>query len=222
ITPSDEILELDFPTQSNLPTNKLKTLALKDGYKDNQKLGFKRTHYPWLYEIPAEFAGKIKAPHIALDLYPRLEAISTTDGNAAVQVNVRHEGKLNQAHFVLFDFDRIYLALQAFKQQRSWSNLRLDKQRLLDFCNGDQGWYSLYMPKVEFEVRSFADIKRLEDILIRLLCDYTDRFYKALKVGYEGQFYEVVPTHDEHGSMLKLYHFEIDDSDDGHEYLKKL
>ena len=222
ITPSDEIIELDFPTQPNLPTKKLKTLALKDGYKDNQKLGFKRTHYPWLYEIPAEFDGKIKTPHIALDLYPRLEAISTTEGSAALQLNVRYEGKLNQAHFALFDFDRIYLALQAFKQQRSWSNLRLDKQRLIDFCLADQSWYTLYMPKPEFEARSFADIKRLEDILIRLLCDYTDRFYKALKTGYEGQFYEVIPMHDEHGSMLKLYHFEIDDSDDGHEYLKKL
>lgn len=77
-------------------------------------------------------------------------------------------------------------------------------------------------PLPEFEAKSFADIKRLEDILIRLLCDYTERFYKALKTGYEGQFYEVIPMHDEHGSMLKLYHFEIDDSDDGHEYLKKL
>ncbi|MGR5933394.1 DEAD/DEAH box helicase family protein [Enterobacter asburiae] len=222
ITPSDEIIELDFPTQPNLPTKKLKTLALKDGYRDNQKLGFKRTHYPWLYVIPAEFDGKIKTPHIALDLYPRLEAISTTEGSAALQLNVRHEGKLNQAHFALFDFDRIYLALQAFKQQRNWSNLRLDKQRLIDFCLGQHSWYTLYMPKSEFEAKSFADIKRLEDILIRLLCDYTERFYKALKTGYEGQFYEVIPMHDEHGSMLKLYHFEIDDSDDGHEYLKKL
>ncbi|MEC8011850.1 MAG: DEAD/DEAH box helicase family protein [Pseudomonadota bacterium] len=222
ITPSDEIIELDFSTRPNLPSKKLKTLALKDGYKDNQKLGFKRTHYPWLYEIPTEFVGKIKTPHISLDLYPRLEAISTTEGNAAMQLNVRNEGKLNQAHFALFDFDRIYLALQAFKQQRSWSNLRIDKQRLMDFCEGEQSWYTLYMPKPEFEARNFADIKRLEDILIRLLCDYTDRFYKALKTGYEGQFYEVIPMHDEHGSMLKLYHFEIDDSDHGHEYLKKL
>ncbi len=222
ITPSDEIIELDFPTQPNLPSKKLKTLALKDGYKDNQKLGFKRTHFPWLYEIPAEFDGKIKTPHIALDMYPRLEAISTTDGNAALQTNVRNEGKLNQSHFTLFDFDRIYLALQAFKQQRSWSNLRLDKKRLIDFCLGDQSWYTLYMPEPEFKAKSVADIKRLEDILIRLLCDYTDRFYKALKTGYEGQFYEVIPMHNEHGSMLKLYQFEVEDSDDGHEYLKKL
>lgn len=222
VTPSDEIIELDFETQPNLPKQKLKTLALKDGYKDNQKLGFKRTHFPWLYEIPTEFDGKIKVPHIVVDLYPKLEAISTIGGSTAVQTNMRNEGKLNQSYYSLFDFDRIYLALQSYKQQRSWSNLRLDKQRLIDFCLGDQSWYTLHMPATEFEAKSIKDIKRMEDILINLLCDYTDRFYKALKMGYEGQFYEVIPMHDEHGSMLKLYQFEVEDSDDGHEYLKKL
>lgn len=59
ITPSDEIIELNFETCINLPESKLKSLALKDGYKDNQIKGFKRTHFPWLYEVPAEFEGKI-------------------------------------------------------------------------------------------------------------------------------------------------------------------
>lgn len=222
ITPSDEILELDFPTRANLPTGKLKTLTLKDGYKDNQKLGFKRTHFPWLYDIPAEFDGKIKLPHVMLDLYPRLEALSSDSSPIKSKAEARHQGKLNQSLFVLFDFDRIYLALQAFKQQRSWSNLRLDKQKLIDFCNSSQAWYTLYMPKSSFDVVAFSDIRRQEDILIHLLIDYTDRFYKSLKFGYEGQFYEVISMQDEHGSMLKLYHFEINDSDNGHEYLKKL
>jgi hypothetical protein len=222
VTPSDEILELDFPTQPNLPTKKLKTLALKDGYKDNQKLGFKRTHFPWLYEIPSQFEGKIKLPHVMLDLYPRVEALSSTDKGDKTPVEARNQGKLNQAHFDLFNFDRIYLALQNFKQLRAWSNLRLDKQRLLNFCMGAQDWYTLYIPKPELAANRMVDIQKQEDILLRLLCDYTDRFYKSLKTGYEGQFYEVVNMHEEHGSMLKLYHFEIDDSDDGLEYLEKL
>src|SRR5690606_1630338 len=84
ITPSDEIIELDFPTKSNLPTGKrLKTLKLKDGYKDNQIKGFKRTRFPWLYEVPTDFAGKIKTPHATLDLYPRIEALSTKNNVAA-------------------------------------------------------------------------------------------------------------------------------------------
>ena len=46
------------------------------GYKDNQKLGFKRTHYPWLYEIPAEFDGKIKTPGILLPGSALLSAVA--------------------------------------------------------------------------------------------------------------------------------------------------
>jgi len=222
ITPSDEVLELDFPTRANLPASKLKTLALKDGYKDNQKLGFKRTHFPWLYEVPAVFLGKIKLPHVVLDLYPRVEALSTQKGGATSTTEARNKGKLNTDLFSLFDWDRIYLALQNHKIQRSWSNLRLDRQRLIDFCNGDAGWYTLYVPAAELAVHSFADVRKQEDILLRLLTDYTDRFYKALKSGYEGQFYDVVHLDAEHGSMLKLYQFEIENNDDGLEYLKRL
>lgn len=227
ITPSDEILELDFPTRANLPAGTLKTLALKDGYKDNQKRGFKRTHFPWLYEIPDEFEGKIKTPQIMLDLYPRVEALST-QRNASQSKGLqgakedRNKEKLNTDYFSVFDWDRIYLALQDYKIQRSWSNLRLDRQKLIDFCSGSDEWYTLYIPAAELRVRSFSDIRKQEDILIRLLIDYTDRFYNALKKGYEGQFYDIIHIDEDHGSMLKLYQFEIDNNDDGEEYLQKL
>jgi len=222
ITPSDEVLELDFPIRANLPKGKLKTLALKDGYKDNQKQGFKRTHFPWLYEIPAEFQGKIKSPHVALDLYPRVEALSSKGGVAVSTTEARNKAKLNQTLFAIFNWDRIYLALQEYKIQRSWSNLRLERQRLIDFCSGMQDWYTLFIPAAELAVATFVDIRKQEDILLRLLTDYTDRFYNALKKGYEGQFYDITHIDEEHGSMLKLYQFEIDNSDDGLEYQAKL
>ena len=222
VTPSDEILELDFPTRANLPAGKLKTLALKDGYKDNQKLGFKRTHFPTLYEIPAQFKDKIKLPHVVLDLYPRVEALSTQDKSAASLTEARHKGQLNTALFPLFDWDRIYLTLQNHKLQRSWSNLRLDRQKLMDFCIGSTGWYTLFVPEAELALTDFSAIQKQESILVRLLTDYTDRFYKSLKTAYEGQFYDVVRMDEDHGSMLKLYQFEIDNTDDGLEYQKKL
>lgn len=221
VTPSDEILELDFETRANLPASQLKTLSLKDGYKDNQKLGFKRTHYPWLYEVPKQFENKIKPAHVVLDLYPRVEALATK-GNPVQQTEARHQGKLNSKLFAVFDWDRIYLALLNFKLQRSWSNLRLDMDKLKTFIEGSSDWYTLFIPATELNIRSFADVRKQEGILIRLLCDYTDRFYKTLKTAYEGQFYDIVRMTADHGSMLKLYHFEIEDSADGHVYLQKL
>ena len=222
ITPSDEILELDFPTRTNLPAGKLKTLALKDGYKDNQKLGFKRTHFPWLYEIPEKFKGKIKPPHVVLDLYPRVEALASNEKGSIATTEARHKGTLNASLLAIFDWDRIYLALQDYKLQRSWSNLRLDRQKLIDFCVGAPDWYTLFIPAAELAVNTFSDIRKQEAILIRLLTDYTDRFYKALKTGYEGLFYDVTHIDEAHGSMLKLYQFEIENNDDGLEYHRKL
>jgi hypothetical protein len=223
ITPSDEMIELDFETRINLPESKLKSLALKDGYKDNQIKGFKRTHFPWLYEVPSEFEGKINKVHIDLDLYPKIEALSTQDKTGTViNSNVRHSGKIASATMALFDFDRIYLAIQEFKQQRSWSNLRLECSRLMDFCLAKNDWYTLYIPQAELAIRNIADIRKQEDILIRLLQDYTDRFYKSLKTAYEGQFYDIVHIKNDDDALLKVYHFEIDNTDDGEAYEKQI
>ena len=115
----------------------------------------------------------------------------------------------------LFDFDRIYLALQEYKQLRSWSNLRLTRLRLKDFCLEDGDWYTLYIPPNELAIHTIADIRKQEDILIRLLQDYTDRFYKTLKTAYEGQFYQVDNVKEDDGALLKMYHFEIDGTGDG-------
>ncbi len=225
VSTSDEIIELDFETRHSpcFPKDKLKSLALKDGYKDNQKNGFKRKQFPLLYEIPAEFAGKIKKPHIELDLYPRLEALSTQGGGTAGAVtNIRQIGKIASTAMSMFDFDRIFLAVQEYKLQRSMSNLRLDRQRLEAFCTGFNSWYTLHIPAAELIIRTFSDIRKQEDFLIRLLQDYTDRLYKTLKNAYEGQFYEVVQVRGDDDTMLKVYHFEIEDTDDGQEYLRRL
>ncbi|ABQ24806.1 DEAD/DEAH box helicase family protein [Geotalea uraniireducens] len=225
VTTSDEIIELNFETRlsPHFPKDKLKSLALKDGYKDNQRNGFKRKQFPWLYDIPAEFAGKIRTPHIELDLYPRLEALSSQDkGVGTPVITVRQTGKIASATMALFDFDRIYMGLQEYKLQRSWSNLRLDRQRLEAFCIESNGWYTLHIPASDLAIKTIADIRKQEDILIRLLQDYTDRFYKSLKNAYEGQFYEVVSVRGDDDTMLKVYHFEIEDSDDGQEYKKRL
>ncbi len=229
ITPTDEIIELDFPTRTNLPAKSLKTLRLKDGYKDNQKLGFKRIHFPSLYEVPAAFIDpetgrpKIKPPHVVVDLYPRIQALASGEARGAAKPkDARETGKLSSQALCFFDWNRVFLAVQEHKLLSSWSNLRVDRDRLKAFCLGDTSWYTLYVPASELVIRRLEDLRRQEDILIQLLTDYTERFYQSLKAAYEGQFYEVIPLHDDHGSILKLYHFEIEDSDDGNTYLQRL
>ena len=223
ITPSDEIIQLDFPTRSNLPTDRcLKTLKLRDGYKDNQINGFKRVHFPWLYEIPTEFEDKIKPPHVMLDLYPRVEALASDRKSTDVDGKARYSGKIDRSIMAMFDWDRIYLSLQEYKLLKSWSNLRLDKNRLQQFCVERDDWYTLLMPANELKFAGFQSILKLQNVLIQLLFDYTDRFYQGLKAAYEGQYFDIDEVTEDHGSMLKLYQFDIENSDEGESYLTKL
>jgi hypothetical protein len=228
ITPTDEILELDFPTKANLPGNKLKTLGLKDGYKDNQKNGFKRKHFPSLYEVPAAFMDaetrqpKIKMPKVVLDLYPRIEALSSTSKGSPSKKEARSEATISVDVMEHFDWEQLYLEVQDYKLQRSWTNLRVDQERLKTFCTSNDTWYTLFAPESEMQISRYSDVRKQQNILSQLLIDYTDRFYKALKNAYEGQFYEIISMDGEHGSMLKLYHFEIEDNDEGQLYMCRL
>ncbi len=227
VTPTDELLELNFPIRPNLPVTKLKTLGLKDGYRDNQRNGFKNIHRVNLYEIPAEFIdpktkkAKIKNIHTTHDLYPRIDVIQgkdQKDGKAAQ----RNKGKIPEICFKHFNWDRIYLAVQEHKMRQSWHNLRVDHNRLRQFCEQSQDWFTLFAPTSEFKLNTYKDLLRMEDILITLLLDYTDRFYNSLKHAYQSQHYEVITLKENHGSMLKLYKFDIDDTDDGRLYLQQL
>lgn len=223
ITPSDDVIQLDFPTRTNLPKGtRLKTLKLKDGYKDNQIDGFKRVHFPTLYEVPEEFAGKIRLPHVTLDLYPRVEAIITKADPAVRAADQRHAGKLSPQAVACFDWDELFNSLQTYKLLKSWSNLRVDKDALVKFCQANDSWYTLFVPEAELNVSGFADVQKQQAIMVQLLTDYTDRFYQALKLAYEGQFYDITHVSEDAGSIIKLYEFEIENNDDGLEYKKRI
>ena len=221
ITPPDEMLELNFKVQPNLPKVKLKTLRLKDGYKDHQKQGFKRTQNVWLYEIPKQWQGKIKPPHTLLDRYPRVQALSTS-GIHHNEQEQRQTHAINAELLDLFDWETIYLRLLSHKLQNSRNNLKLDKSRLKAFVEKEHGWYTLYIPDAEMQIRSYSDVFKQQSLLIDLLCDYSDRFYKSLQAAYEAQFYETVEVDEENGSMQNNYQFKLEPTSDGLEYEQRL
>ncbi|MFZ7259678.1 DEAD/DEAH box helicase family protein [Avibacterium avium] len=220
ITPPDEMITVDFKVQPNLPQRTLKTLQLKDGYKDNQKNGFKRqeTNIEF-FRLPEKYQGKIKRLHIELDLYPKIETTGTAE--KATPLDKREQNSLDKDLFAFFDWEAIYLALWEYKWQRSWWNLHLHKKVIQDFAQTD-GWYRLFIPKESLTVRCYANIEKQQTILIELLKLYMQRFYQGLKAAYEGEFYETVVVDANHPSLQNSYQFNIENNDDGRTYAEKL
>ena len=58
------------------------------------------------------------------------------------------------------------------------------------------------MPNSAIEIRCFADVQTQQDILLQLLKEYTDQFYRRLKVAYEQQFMETTIVTEENGSFF--------------------
>ena len=70
--------------------------------KTTKKLGLKRTHYPWLYEIPAEFDGKIKNTRDPAGLALLSAVARAVAGPDEKLVETFHMMDLNQLYTVLF------------------------------------------------------------------------------------------------------------------------
>ncbi|MFU2127376.1 DEAD/DEAH box helicase family protein [Gallibacterium anatis] len=220
ITPPDEMLTVDFKVRPNLPATKLKTVQLKDGYKDNQKMGFKRQEKGIsFFRLPEKYRGKGKRLQVDLDMYPKIETAGTV--GERTPLDKREKNTLDKALFAFFDWEAIYLALWEYKWQRSWWNVQLNKIVIQQFAQTD-GWYQLWIPKDRLTIRTFADIHYQQGILIELLKLYMQRFYQSLKAMYEGQFYEVVEVNNDYPALQNGYQFSIENHDDGREYAQKL
>ena len=220
ITPPDEMLTVKFNVRPNVPSGKLKTLRLKDGYKDNQKMGFKRqVRELAFFEMPAAYQGKSKPIQVELDLYPKIEVLSSKQ--ISTPIDKREKNRLDSSLFEAFDWEAIYLALWHYKWQRSWWNLRLSKEKIKAFAVKND-WYTLFIPKNQLVVRQYADIQKQQEILIELLQLYMSRFYQTLKGLYEGQFYETVLVDQDDPALQNQYTFKVENNDSGKAYRNRL
>ena len=207
---TDEMLTVEFNAVPNLPAQvKLKTLRIKDGFKDNQKMGFKRQQQVSLYDVPAKWEDKIKPPHFRLDRYPRLQALSSNKDQAPKSVLDKEAHKLNPLCFACFDWDKIYLTVQQHKSRQSWFNLQTDKAKMRDFVESESDWYTLLIPKSEMAIHSFADVLKQQELLIELLLGYTERFYRSLKSAYEAEHCETVEVSEKDAAFQVVYRFEM-------------
>lgn len=193
---NQDLLTLDFKTNHITPVQKLKTLVLKDGYKDNQANGFKAKIKLSLFEIPTDYAEKIKKPFVKLDLYPRLQAYHTDQSkrNDDLQ-DKRQEQEISPSIMPFFDFNWLYLQLKQYKMQNGYSNICLSIDDLRAFCtrevkNSKDDWYKLLVDNAQLS-HNVKGIEFQQEILLELLQMYMDKFYKTMKNAYEGQYYEV-------------------------------
>ena len=92
------------------------------------------------------------------------------------------ERKIPKESLKLVDWERIYLQLIEYKQEKQFHNLILDVQILQTIMDPDQELYELtVMAESEVKPTSLEEVKRLEELVITLLRKYINKFYRIIQ-----------------------------------------
>lgn len=183
--------------KANFSKTKLKVIKLKAG------VDFKtQADKPYL-----EFTEYAIKNNVILDWYPKIQAIKSEKAKGGNSGLIKEEQKLTENHLAFVDWDKVYLEMQQFKAEKSWYNLNLDKNKMIDLFNRND-WYKLYIPAADLYLDSFSVFDRVYDIVISLLKKYCEKFYNYKKSDWEKdklEYQELTPEDSNFFEEYKIY-----------------
>lgn len=225
IKTADEILEIRFAPWKNLPPagTILRKPVVKDGFRLNQKNGFKKQTIT-LFDVPQADKKRIKPPRAVYSDFAVLQKLSIKTGetqDSAPGENVAApDVKIDPKAFPFFDWDKIYRELLNYKNENGYRNLRVSREHLREFCSKETDWYSLAARRESVTFDSFEKLPAIEKIFKSLLFKYTDAFYKTFQHLYEGKHMTTAPFEDE--AIPTEYVFELPRDEESSEWEKRL
>ena len=188
---------IPLPVVWNFARKDLKIIRLKEGLK-----------YERSEDRPVlEYAGHLEEPIVEMDLYSRLQTVESGEIQAGSEAR-REPVKLDARHIALFDRTRIHDKLLACKRQKGWHNLAIDQATVDGLLNQD-GWYRLYLPPERLAAKSYADIRKLEDIAVELIAQYADRYWRNRRARWEHENMEI-KTLDASDPNVRDYRLTVD------------
>ncbi len=102
--------------------------------------------------------------------------IQSDRADAALQTHIEDK------YLKLVDWEHIYLQLLEYKQEKQFHNLIFNTEILKQILNPNLGLYELYiMDESEVMPKSFAELKRLEELVLTLLRKYISKFYRIIQ-----------------------------------------
>lgn len=184
----NQLVEVVIPTRSRFDENvKISVLKKQDEYT------FKSA-----YQFELKYDDDIVGWwHLEIDMYPKIEMMKSKWDKMNTTEEKKNEAKIDSTHTAFVDWDKIFIALKKYKDEKRMFNISLTQDVLREIISKD-GRYTLFIPEDELWVISFTKVSHFEDIIIALLKKYLDKRYNQTRAKEEWKYLEVV-------SMTKDY-----------------
>lgn len=147
-------------------------------------------------------------PTVKMDLYSHVQAVAS-DNPVDDETIDKNSARLESEHVAFFDKTRIYERLLAQKRLKGWYNLVIEPQTVEALlANGD--WYELYAPTERMDMKSFENLRELEDVAVNLLTEYADRFWRKQRRQWESDRIQVTPLQEDDPNNIEAYQLSVD------------
>ncbi len=123
------------------------------------------------------------------------------------------EGKLEDIHIALLDWNKIYFEIQKFNNERSWYNINLSSEALKNILL-NPGWYNLLIPSSELEFTDYSKVKLWHELALTLLKLFVERLYNYQKNKFYSDKIEVAFIDSTHPNFEAEYNFLVKKTED--------
>ena len=203
-------ISIKIPTEKKkiVSERKLNLIQVKDSEN------FKRKELIHLELNLDLFDGKLAE----LDMYPKIDILQTSKSGIELQ---KEKAVLQNNHLALLDWNKLYLDMQNYKSDKSYSNLSITIEALKEILN-NVSWYNLLVPSHKMGFNSFGNVFLWQEIAETLLKKYCDQFYLFYKNQFNSEHIEAVVLNETNENFVLEYDFRLNSAEDIEQYQNKV
>lgn len=184
---NDEVINIKLPVISRFDELQGKTLRV---IKVKNGINFKKQASRLMLDVPQDdFMSYLNRSKTKIDCRSKIQNIESEGSFGLSLQAVVEENIIGDAALQVLNYYRIFDELQAYKNEKSYFNISIERERLKNIL-ATKGWYSLIIPQRHLEIDSYSQIEVVTDFAIMVLKSYMDKFFKFEKQRWETPYLE--------------------------------
>lgn len=191
---------------SQAKEKKLRVIKVKSG------ANFKKQSKRLVMDVPDDgFMRYLMKNKVVVDCRSKVQTIES-DFSIQLQ-SMTEEHSLEKKFLPYLDFDRVFVELEQYKNEKYYYNICLVKEKLMQIMDVD-GWYALIIPKAHIRIDSIPKLEAATDYCIMVLKSYMDKFYKYEKEKWEAPLLEYQELSVDDNNFVSEYAISYTDTGD--------
>src|SRR5690606_13101858 len=203
-------ITIKIPTEKKKIVNERKLNLIQ--VKDSE--GFKRKEMLSLQLNLDLFEGRLAE----LDMYTKIDILQASKSGVEIQ---KEKAILQTNHLALLDWNKLYLDMQNYKSDKSYSNLSFAIDDLKEILN-NVSWYNLLVPPYKMAFNSFENVFLWQEIAETLLKKYFEQFYLFYKNQLNSEHIEAVVLNETNDNFVLEYDFRLNSAEDIAQYQNRV